>query len=42
MNATDFPKEFKDQAIQEAIQAVRVNTASVAGRHSIDPKLLSH
>jgi transposase-like protein len=36
-----FPKELKDQVVQEAIQVGRGNAASVARRHDLDPKLLS-
>lgn len=34
-------KDFKDQLIEESIQAGFGNVAAVARRHSIDPKLLS-
>jgi transposase-like protein len=38
MQRIRHPKEFKDQLIDEAIQAG--NASSVAKRHDIDPKLL--
>lgn len=41
MKRNRYPKELKDQIIQEAIQAGRGNASSVARRHGLDPKLLS-
>lgn len=41
MERNRYPKDLKDQVIQEAIQAGPGNAASVARRHGLDPKLLS-